>query len=170
MPESKPLNQGEIRPEINQSQKHSQTQVEREIGFDNLVSEISKSIIEKVKVENEIIEELNKKHAVIHTDQFYILTEKTHVIFGGKDFTLESKQSFINTCENQIPPGYTLNKAKIWLKHPDRRQFYGINFDLTTTEHKNGLYNIWNGFSVNPSEGKCCLFKNHIYSVICSGN
>lgn len=124
-------------------------------------------------IERQIIDELNKKHAVVHTDQFYILTEKPHALYEGMDFTLESKQSFLNTYENQSFKGSDekeYNKAKFWLKHKDRRQYNGIRFDPTTTEHENSCYNIWKGFAITPQKGKCERFKEHIRTVICSGN
>lgn len=138
----------------------------RDAAFDDLIPKT---------IEDEIIKELNKKHAVVHTDQFYILTEKPHSLYDGIDFTLESKQSFLNTYENKNFIGSdgktTYNKAKFWLKHQDRRQYpNGIAFDPTTKEHTQGRYNIWKGFSLEPKNGTCQLFKNHILEVICSGN
>lgn len=123
--------------------------------------------------ENKVVIELNQKHAVVHTDQFYILTEKRHSLLEGLDFTLESKQSFINMYENQLvrcKDGRDRSKAKIWLAHKDRREFHGITFDPKTLDHKNGLYNIWKGFSIKPQKGCCEKFKAHILNVICSGN
>ena len=138
---------------------------ERENQFETLIPE---------SIENKIVRELNKKHAIVHTDQFYILTEKPHSLYDGIDFSLESKQSFLNMYENQNfngSDGKNYNSAKFWLKHESRRQYpNGIAFDPTTREHTNGRYNIWKGFSVNPKKGVCQLFKNHILEVICSGN
>lgn len=138
---------------------------ERERQFETLIPE---------SIENKIVKELNEKHAVVHTDQFYILTEKPHSLYEGIDFALESKQSFLNMYENQNFEGSnekTYNKAKFWLKHQDRRQYpNGIAFDPTSTEHTKGRYNIWKGFSLKPVKGNCQLFKNHILEVICSGN
>lgn len=144
---------------------------EREEQFDRMAEKVLEtSIVQEKELEDRVVEELNQRHAVVHTDQFYILTEKPHYLFKGIDFTLESRQSFLNTYENQIPIGLTKSKAKIWLKHPNRRQFKGITFDPTTTEHKNCFYNIWKGFSVKSQEGNCRLFKSHIEKVICAGN
>lgn len=44
-------------------------------------------------LEDNIVTEFNKIHAVIHVDQTYILTEKNNSL-GGQDFALESRQSF----------------------------------------------------------------------------
>lgn len=124
---------------------------------------LNKTDAEKVQ---EVLEELNKKHAVVHIDQFSILTEK------GSDFTLEGRQSFINMYEHQTVDilGRPRTKANIWLKHAARRQYEGMVFDPTTTEHVDGKYNIWKGFSVKPKKGSCALYVNHIREVICGGN
>jgi hypothetical protein len=143
---------------------------DRDSNFDEMVKEAEKKL---QTPEDKVVEELNQKHAVVHTDQFYILTEKPHSIFKGTDFTLESKQSFTNIYENQrviCSDGHSRNKARIWLAHHGRRQLNGITFDPTTLEDKNGRYNIWKGFAVNPLKGKCNLYKKHIQDVICAEN
>lgn len=53
-----------------------------------------------------------------------------------------SRDSDLNTYENQIVDfigNKPRTKAKIWLRHPQRRQYSGVTFDPTTTEHKNDL-------------------------------
>ncbi len=125
--------------------------------------------------EEQVVEELNKKHAFVHTDSSYILTEKPHpFIKENDDFVLESRQSLIHCYENQLircSDGNIKSKAKIWLAHPDRRSYpNGITFDPTTTRHERGFYNLWHGFAVIPKKGSCDLFKRHIQEVICSGN
>jgi hypothetical protein len=164
-------NTPEITPEpLNSDQQES---IDREMEFDEKVNKArikQKTPQEEIEdIENEVVKDLNQKHAVVHTDQFYILTEKPHTIFAGTDFVLESRQSFLNTYENQIPEGHSKSKAKIWLSHENRRQFNGITFDPTATGHKKGFYNIWKGFSVTPNKGNCELFKSHVETVICEG-
>jgi len=153
--------------------KRTQATPERVALFEEMVPEADNKANNRT-IEDEVVEELNEKHAVVHTDQFYILTEKPHSLFKGTDFTLESKQSFLNTYENRLVTcsdgGTTKSKARIWLAHSDRRQYNGITFNPNTTEHKNGLYNIWKGFFIKPVQGNCGLFKAHIKNVICNGN
>lgn len=122
--------------------------------------------------EDVVVDELNKKHAAIHIDQFYILTEKRNPIFGGIDFTLENKQSFKNQYENtsiQCSDGKVRTKSDIWLKSHKRRQYNGIVFD-PTSECDPCYYNIWKGFAVTPKKGDCSLFWDHIRDNICSGD
>ena len=121
--------------------------------------------------EDLVVEELNKKHAVIHTDQSYILTEKPNPVFGGMDFTLESKQSFKTQFENkmvQCADGRMRTKAEIWLKSPLRREFCGIIFD--PMQNVPGQFNLWKGFARNPQKGDCSKFWDHVLTNICSNN
>ena len=123
-------------------------------------------------IEEIVTEELNKVHAAMHTDQFYILTEKYDPIFGGTSFVLESKNSFRSFYENKIvtcPDGRRRTKADIWLKHPLRREYKGINFDPTNKQSKdNNLYNIWKGFSKTSKKGNIDSYWNHVKDNICS--
>lgn len=177
MPEPATLNQvkttkdkAEQSQKVNGHKKPSQTKAERNAGFDALVQKSTEPCLKTI--EDEVVEELNKKHAVVHTDQFYILTEKTKG--SHNDFTLESKQSFLNMYENQVVEclgNKRKSKAKVWLAHSKRRQYYGITFDPALKGHSEDYYNIWKGFSIEPkNEESCELFKNHIREVICSCN
>lgn len=120
-----------------------------------------------------VVEELNKKHAAIHTDRFYILTEKLDLVFGGTNFTLESKQSFKDAYENQVvelSPGSKLSKATIWLKSKDRRTYQGIIFQPNPAKVDPTYYNLWKGFSLKPQKGSCEKYRSFIQEVICNGN
>lgn len=121
--------------------------------------------------EDLVVDELNKKHAVIHTDQFYVLTEKPNPVFGGKDFTLESKQSFRSQYENKsvsCPDGRMRTKADVWLKSTLRREYDGIVFD--PKQNVAGYYNLWKGFAKEPKEGDCSKYWEHVLTNICNNN
>lgn len=120
-----------------------------------------------------VIDELNKKHAVVHTDRFYILTEKEDPHQGGFNFTLESKQSFKDMYENQLvqlPSGKKSSKAEIWLKAKRRRQYEGIIFNPNLEKEDPKYFNIWKGFAVPPKKGCCEKYKAHVRDIICKGN
>lgn len=125
-------------------------------------------------IEYQIVEKLNKIHAVVRHTQTYFLREEPHTIFGGMDFVLESKQSIKDFYENKIiecSDGNFRTEAEIWIKSPNRREYNGITFDPTGNAEKMGLYNIWKGFPLEPSKnGSCKHFKEFTKNVICSGN
>lgn len=122
--------------------------------------------------ERAIVAEFNKKHAVIHIDQTYILTEKKNAQ-GHPDFSLESRQSFLNFYEEETvlcSDEKVREKAKIWLKSKDRRKYLGITFDPKNVGHKNSYYNIWRGFAIKPKDGITNKYWGHVFSIICSGD
>ena len=115
-----------------------------------------KEIVERYKLlwpEKYAIKELNKKHAIVHSGQTYVLTEKNHPVFKGKDFSLESRQSFKMYYEDEIvlcSDGKRRSKADVWLKSPERRKYSDIIFDPTInikSSEKDKYYNMWRGFS-----------------------
>lgn len=127
-------------------------------------------------VEERVTQELNKKHAAIHTDQFYVLTTKPNPILKIESFKLESKESFKSTYENKLvmcPDGVQRSKAMIWLKSPLRREYNGIVFDPITDPRileEQRLYNIWKGFSYKPIQGDVSRYWDHVRDNICSGD
>jgi Family of unknown function (DUF5906) len=63
------------------------------------------------------------------------------------------------------------NAARVWIKHPDRRQFIGgVVFDPSTRRTDPGVLNLWHGFAVEPCAGSWALMQAHIRDVICDGD
>jgi hypothetical protein len=63
--------------------------------------------------------------------------------------------------------------AKAWLKHPERRQFLGIEFwpNPDGAPGTNGYLNLWRGFSVEPSEtGTWHTFRDHLLNNVCDSD
>lgn len=58
--------------------------------------------------------------------------------------------------------------GKYWIGHRMRRQYDTIRF--MPDGDKDGVYNLWRGFHVEPRPGNCDLYLNHIRDNICSGN
>lgn len=127
---------------------------------------------EMLWAEDNVVEEFNQKHAIMHTDQTSILTEKTNVL-GNRDFSVESKESFKMLYENQLVlcgDGLWRPKGKIWLEHPNRRTYHGVTFNPKVTGHVGNLFNLWMGFKRAALKGNCALFWEHVASNICSKN
>lgn len=145
--------------------------------FDSLLEKQEvKTLSEREKIELEIIRELNIKHAIVHTSQMYVLTEKCDHKTKETTFCLETKQSFTDTYENKmayLPKEMgngieTKPKAKLWLRHPNRREFLGgITFDPTHVGHTATQYNIWKGFAIKPIPGNCDKFLRFVREIIC---
>ncbi len=117
-------------------------------------------------LEDQIVEELNQKLAIVHTSTTYILIEKNEI-----DFALDSKPSIITLFENDRVEidGKLISKVQIWLKSPRRRSYDEIVFNPRISGHYESKYNIWKGFAVSAKGGDCGFFWRHIHQVICSG-
>jgi hypothetical protein len=119
--------------------------------------------------EDKVVDELNKIHAVVHIDQTYIITEKDNTL-GGKDFSLESRQSFKAYYEDETivcSDGIERSKADVWLKSQNRRKYKGIIFDPTSTASPK-YYNLWKGFTKMPIQGNCQKYWDHVRENICN--
>ncbi|MFI5332877.1 MAG: primase-helicase family protein [Candidatus Babeliales bacterium] len=127
---------------------------------------------EIILAEPRVVADFNIRHAVVHLDQTYTLTEKINTL-GYKDFSLESRQSFRAFYEDErvmCIDGVERCKADIWLQSPERRKYKGITFDPTTTECGNDCYNLWKGFAKQPKQGDAAKYWDHVRDNICGGN
>jgi hypothetical protein len=119
-------------------------------------------------LEEKVVEEMNEKYAIIHTNSYYILVEKE-----DNTFVLDSRTSLINFHENDFfenAEKKLQNKFRFWLKHPDRRTYKNLVFDPVRPGHYDGNYNIFSGFSLLPKKGDCSLYWKHVKEVVCDNN
>ena len=95
---------------------------------------------------------------------------------GRPQLTFQSFADFRNRYLNcHIPVGKTKGGEKKmaslgawWLQHPMRRQYDSVVF--SPDREIEGMYNLWQGFAVDPKPGDCSLFLEHVKEHICSGN
>lgn len=59
--------------------------------------------------------------------------------------------------------------APMWLRHPDRRRFWGVEFNPGKKGHGT-MYNLWRGFAVEPKKGAYPHMRAHIEEVVCNGD
>jgi hypothetical protein len=112
---------------------------------------------------------LNDQHAVVMVGgKCGILNEDVDPQTGYRDISLSSPADFhlryahrTVTSGEDKPVGITA----LWLKDSRRRQCDGIVFD-PAGKVSNKYYNLWQGFAVQPQEGDCGLYLQHILSNI----
>ncbi len=123
---------------------------------------------------DDVISKMNRKHAVMLGESGKnILTE--YINEDGKldiRFTTAAglKQDYrnkdkISVWKDEKPK--PLSQDQYWLDHPNRREYLGVIFSPTKTTGK--FYNLWRGWAVDPQEGDCSLYLNHIREVIADG-
>lgn len=135
------------------------------LGFDDKSAEITK----KIQTTKEHIEKLNKKHAFL--------------ICGGRSVILKESEPDDSQYYEFIAPSAFRDRygnfsvfykgndqplGSVWMKHPDRRTYDGVVFDPSKTPA--GYYNLYKGLAIEPEEGDCSLFLDHIKVNICSRN
>lgn len=129
---------------------------------------------ECVTIEDRVVKELNKLHAIVKIDQTFILTFRKNPVYGGIDFALESRASFKLYYENEevvCSDDKKRTKADIFLKHPRANKYAGIVFDPSAIGPVNNCLNLWLGFAIPPDpNASCSLYLQHLFEVICSKN
>ena len=62
----------------------------------------------------------------------------------------------------------TVSLGDYWLGHPQRRQYHGIEFE--PKGGREGYYNLWQGFAVEPKPGDCSKFLGHLKNNAARGD
>lgn len=121
--------------------------------------------------EDPIIAELNAKHAVtLVGGKAVVMTEGVDPIFHRPSLELSNPAALKPYYANR---SVRVGKKQVdvftyWLRNPKRRQYQGIVFDPTSSVHK--YYNLWRGFAVEPQDGDCSLFLEHVRENIADGD
>jgi hypothetical protein len=135
--------------------------------------------------EETAVREMNDKHAVISNlgGKCVIMEWVPSMISEGqKELSYQSFQAFRERYANHyidvpVPTGRgrghwsTAPFAPIWLTHPDRRQYEGL--DLVPNGPAilpNGYLNLWRGWGVDPRKGSWRLMQKHIAEVLANGD
>lgn len=135
-----------------------------------VTEKVAKQTLRNILIAN-YMAELNRSHAVVRIQgKVPILNEEVDPEFGWKDFSLSSSFDLKLLYVNRKFPGQGKreNVADLWLKYPERREYKGIVF--SPKRNVSGYYNLWQGFAVEPKEGDCSLFLNHIRDNLAQKN
>lgn len=116
------------------------------------------------------IDRLNEKHAVLNVGGKCRVLKSVINELGHRDFELSTPEDFKAFYSNQfvVVEGKSKALGSYWFSHPHRRQFEGIGFYPKGAPE--GYYNLWNGFAVEPKEGDCSLFLEHVRENIANGD
>ncbi len=120
---------------------------------------------------------MNDRHAIIGNigGKCRVIEEIEDNILHRSRLTLSSFEDIRNRYGNiQIQIGVsdkgpvTVPLGKYWINHRMRRQFDTMMF--MPQGDKEGVYNLWRGFNVEPIPGECSLYLDHIKENVCNGN
>ncbi len=114
------------------------------------------------------VQRLNKKHAVT------FLSGKCVIITENADGTTSygTPGELHNWYENDrvASEKSTQPVSKSWMQHKGRRQYpNGVVF--SPGKERDGYFNHWKGFDVEPDpKGSCQMWLDHLREIICNGN
>jgi hypothetical protein len=113
---------------------------------------------------------MNDRHAVVmFGGKCGILNEDVDPQTGYRDISLSNPADFhLRYADRTVTLGdKPVRITALWLKDSRRRQFDGIIFapdGKPSSKH----YNLWRGFAVEPLEGDCGLYLQHVFHNIAS--
>ncbi|MGE4084655.1 MAG: DUF5906 domain-containing protein [Vicinamibacterales bacterium] len=130
----------------------------------------------KVKRQQEQDDEIEAAVADINQTNAVVWTEGGSILVLTEEFDRHDKRHWIRfstppAMSIVYPQPYPLGRrmvplGDVWLRHPSRRFYRGITLDPTAPGHRDDLYNLWRGFSVEPQKGEWPLFRQHISHLV----
>ena len=105
-----------------------------------------------------------------------ILREKKPNRITDAHYDLMDRETFTGLLANQRIEVVINGKkkrtsvAEIWLAHEGRRTYENGLGMYPNMDPPDGTFNTWNGFAVEPKEGDCHLFLDHIHKIVCAGD
>ena len=132
---------------------------------------VSNAGADKTTSVSQLVEELNKKHAhVMVSGKARILNIKQDPVHGWNIHDFSMPSDFRSLYSNQIVKVGDKIKSvgEAWLTHRNRLSFQGVTFNPNGTEAD--YYNLYQGLPVEPLEGDCGLYLEHIRNNLCRGD
>ena len=117
------------------------------------------------------VEELNAKHAhIMISGKARIINIMTDPRNGWQVHDFSTPADFRSRYANCKVKGgsKTRTAAQVWLESPKRRSYGGITF--LPGKDAGDHFNLFQGFAVEPADGDCSLYLDHIRNNICSAD
>jgi hypothetical protein len=176
--------QPEPKPEPKRAEPEPEPEPEKR---KELVTQGQRSVIQRIVSEPvgawvpEEVKDLNEKHAVISNlgGKCVVMEWIPSVITpGGTELSYQNFTNFKERYANlyiDMRDGKgrvtSLPAAPVWLSHPQRRQYEGLDLVPNGPAVLKGNYlNLWRGFGVVPCRGSWRLMQRHIAEVLANGD
>ena len=124
------------------------------------------------------IEDLNEKYFLVKSmgTKARVCSEERNRLTPGEAYYLNAQSVFdfkVGLMNQIVMTGMKENgtpkfedKASIWLKHPNRREYDRVIFE-PNHEAPPRVYNLWKGFAYQPIKGDCGLYLAHLKNNVC---
>lgn len=124
------------------------------------------------------LQDYNERFAVVSVKGKFRVAETIPLEQGGVP-VLFAKEDFINlhstdtaTIQDAKGKPVRVSKAKLWLGHPRRRSYKGLDF-VPGEEDTSPILNLWTGWAVDPkvaAHSSCRVWLDLLYYTICGQN
>jgi hypothetical protein len=142
------------------------------INFNDLTKIVKSMYGYETESVTKLVEKLNKKHAVVNIGgKCRVMNEIIDPDTGMPDLLFSSPADFRAFYSNRkvtASSGQDMTLGVVWFSNAKRREYSGITFNPKETPK--GYYNLWTGFAVEPKEGECSRFLEHVLVNISKGN
>jgi hypothetical protein len=122
---------------------------------------------------DKLIDEFNAKYFVVNEGGNVVIYEpRDDPLLKRTVFRRISFEDFNKLYLNRRiwRKGGSTSAATIWLRHRRRRQFIGgIVFDPAGQVNDPDVYNLWQGFAVQPLPGSWTKLREHARLIVCGG-
>ncbi len=116
-----------------------------------------------------VVKSLGGKFRVCHEVRDDELNRYKLVAQRREDFTAAYMNRFVTVGAKTTKDGKTVDQSmpagEWWLRHEHRRQYEQVVFK--PSGEAPGEYNLWRGFSCDPTEGDWRLLDWHMFEVVC---
>lgn len=147
-------------------------------GGPKLAESLGEDVVGRLKQwlgarDDDALEEMNRRHFVVRLGKDEVIaTEEEHDVVFQKRHSLElryaNKKIQVGISKKGEPQLKPVIQA--WLEWPGRRDFRSVQFAPPPLACDPRDYNLWKGFAVQPKDGPCPLFLEHLEKIICGGH
>ncbi len=117
-----------------------------------------------------VLQEYNEKYAVVMLNNRFRVARTDGP--AGKPPSFYQRDDFLNwkswdTIDLGLPK--PMSKAKLWLSNARHRSYDEVDF-LPGVDDPPNVLNLWNGWAVQPREGRCDAWMELLTDYICGGD
>lgn len=124
------------------------------------------------------IKEMNQKHFVVPINGRSVIAAVIHdealdrdrlVYSEAKDLKLQYDNQLIKVGVKENGKDIHKGLGTAWIEHPKRRTYQKMAL-LPKGNCPPDVFNLWRGFGIEPADGDWPMIREHLRTVICSGN
>lgn len=147
-------------------------------GGPKLAEAIGEDVVARMRgwlrlADTEPIDEMNAKHFWVRMGKDDVIgrEDAAHVVFQKvRALYSEYANRKVKVSEDEKGNEKYLPLFQAWLESKGRRSYREVTFCPPPRTCSPDDYNLWKGYAIEPVEGDCALFLQHLEEVICSGN